>query len=441
MIVLVVGSGGREHCLSWKISQSPLVDKLYCAPGNGGTSLVAENVNIPATDIGQLLKFAVEKKIDLTIVGPEAPLVEGIVDRFQAQGLKVFGPKKELALLEGSKVFAKEVMKKYDIPTADFKIFDNPSSAKEYVKEKGVPIVIKADGLAAGKGVIVAKTLPEAEDAINMIMVEKKFGEAGEKIVIEECLEGEEVSILVITDGNVIIPLVSSQDHKPIYDNDKGANTGGMGAYAPAPVVNEEILTRIKNQIALPLIEGFKKEGKPYKGILYIGLMIKDNTPFVLEFNVRFGDPETQVILPKLKSDLADLILKSVDNKLSEVELEWDKRFCLCVVLASGGYPATYEKGKEIKGLEALGGSDDVFVFHAGTKLVHSPYPNTLTGTSGHKQSIVHNFVTNGGRVLNITALGQDIKEAQDKAYKAIENISFEKMYFRRDIGSKALNR
>jgi len=260
-----------------------------------------------------------------------------------------------------------------------------------------------------------------------MMMVEKKFGKAGEKIIIEDCLEGEEASILFITDGDTVIPLVSSQDHKPVYDNDKGPNTGGMGAYAPAPVVGEEILTRIKDQIALPLISGFKKEGKPYKGILYIGLMIKDNTPFVLEFNVRFGDPETQVILPKLKSDLADLILKSVDNKLSEVELEWDKRFCLCVVLASGGYPATYEKGKEIKGLETLGGLDDVFIFHAGTKLL-----DTSSGSA---------FATNGGRVLGITALGQDIREAQDKVYKAIENISFEKMHFRRDIGSKALSR
>ena len=429
MKVLVVGSGGREHCLSWKISQSPLVDKIYCAPGNGGTSLVAENVDIPATDIDQLLRFALDKKIDLTIIGPEDPLVEGIVDKFEAEGLKVFGPRKELALLEGSKVFAKEIMKKYNIPTADFKIFDDPLLAKEYLKQKGVPVVIKADGLAAGKGVVVAKTFAEAEEAIDMMMVEKKFGKAGEKIIIEDCLEGEEASILVITDGDTVIPLVSSQDHKPVYDNDKGPNTGGMGAYAPAPVVNEEILTRIKNKIALPLIEGFKKEGKPYKGILYIGLMIKDNIPFVLEFNVRFGDPETQVILPKLKSDLANLILKSVDNELSEVGLEWDKRVCLCVVLASGGYPATYEKGKEIKGLEVLGGSDDVFVFHAGTKVVYSP------------ESTVDNFVTNGGRVLSITTLGQDIREAQNKAYKAIENISFEKMHFRRDIGSKALSR
>ena len=426
MKVFVIGSGGREHCLGWKISQSPLVDKLYCAPGNGGTSLVAENVNIPATDISQLLKFAVEKKIDLTIVGPEAPLVEGIVDKFEGEGLKIFGPRKAVALLEGSKVFAKEIMRKYNIPTADFKIFDDPSLAKEYLKQKGTPVVIKADGLAAGKGVVVAKDISEAQRAVDMMMVKKRFGSAGEKIIIEDCLEGEEASILVITDGDTAIPLVSSQDHKSVYDNDKGPNTGGMGAYAPAPMINEEISTRIKNQIVLPLIEGFKKEGKPYKGILYIGLMMKDNTPFVLEFNVRFGDPETQVILPKLKSDLADLILKSVDNKLSEVELEWDKRSCLCVVLASGGYPATYEKGKEIKGLETLEGLDDVFIFHAGTKLL-----DTSSGSV---------FATNGGRVLGITALGQDIREAQDKVYKAIENISFEKMHFRRDIGNKALS-
>ncbi len=427
MKILVVGSGGREHCLSWKISQSPLVDKLYCAPGNGGTSLVAENVNIPDTDIDQLLKFAVEKKIDLTIVGPEAPLVGGIVDAFEAKGLKAFGPSKELALLEGSKVFAKEIMRKYNIPTADFKIFDQASTAKEYLRQKEFPLVIKADGLAAGKGVVIAKDMSEAEGTVDMMMVERKFGKAGEKIIIEDCLEGEEASILLITDGETVIPLVSSQDHKPAYDNDKGPNTGGMGAYAPAPVVNEEFLARIKNQIALPLIEGFKKEGKPYKGILYIGLMIKDNTPFVLEFNVRFGDPETQVILPKLKSDLADLLLRSVEGELSEVELVWDKRVCLCVVLASGGYPATYEKGKEIKGLETPETSDDVFVFHAGTKLLNSPFGSA--------------FATNGGRVLGVATLGEDIREAQDKAYKAIENISFEKMHFRRDIGSKALSR
>lgn len=436
MKVLIVGSGGREHCLSWKISQSNLVDKVYCAPGNGGTSLLAENIDIPAVDIDRLLKFALDNKVDLTVVGPEAPLVEGIVDKFEAAGLKVFGPGKEPALLEGSKAFAKEMMRKYGIPTADFRIFDDPHQAKEYLKQKGSPVVVKADGLAAGKGVVVAKELSQAEKAIDMMMVEKKFGKAGERVVVEDCLEGEEASILVITDGDAVIPLVSSQDHKPVYDNDRGANTGGMGAYAPAPVVNSEILARIKSDIAVPLIEGFKKEGRPYKGILYIGLMIKNNLPFVLEFNVRFGDPETQAILPKLKSDLADLILKCVDNKLEGVELEWDKRSCICVVLASGGYPAAYQKGEEIRGLETLEGLDDVFIFHAGTKLVHGP---CLAGRQA--QTIGHRFVTSGGRVLNVTALGNDIREAQDKAYKAIENIGFDNMHFRRDIGNKALNR
>ncbi|MFH1519135.1 MAG: phosphoribosylamine--glycine ligase [Candidatus Omnitrophota bacterium] len=427
MKVLIVGSGGREHCLSWKIAQSPLVGKLYCAPGNGGTSLVAENVDIAAIDIEGLLKFAIEQKIDLTIVGPEASLVEGIVDKFEDSGLKIFGPRKELALLEGSKIFAKETMRKYNIPTADFMIFDAPAPAKTYLRKKSLPLVIKADGLAAGKGVVIARTLKEAEAAIDLMMIEKKFGPAGEKIVIEECLEGEEASILVITDGDTVIPLVSSQDHKTVYDGDKGPNTGGMGAYAPAPVVDDEILAQIKKRITTPLIAGFQKEGRPYRGILYIGLMIKDNSPWVLEFNVRFGDPETQVILPKLKSDLVEVILKSLDNQLTELELVWDKRSCLCVVLASGGYPAAYQQGKEIRGLEALEGLDDVFVFHAGTK--------SLGASSGFR------FATNGGRVLNITALGQDLGEAQDKAYKAIESISFDQMHYRRDIGSKALNR
>ncbi|MDP8289904.1 MAG: phosphoribosylamine--glycine ligase [Candidatus Susulua stagnicola] len=426
MKVLVIGSGGREHCLCLKLSQSPLVEKIYCAPGNGGTSLVAENVNILATDIEQLLKFAIDKKIDLTVVGPEDPLVAGIVDEFEAKGLRIFGPRRDLALLEGSKAFAKEVMRKYNIPTADFRIFENPDLAKKYLKKRSAPVVIKADGLAAGKGVVVAGDINEAIAAVDMMMVGKKLASAGEKIIIEDCLEGEEVSILVITDGDTVIPLVSSQDHKPVYDNDKGPNSGGMGAYAPAPILNQELLKRINDQIAVPLIQGFKKEGTPYTGILYIGLMIKNNLPFVLEFNVRFGDPETQVILPKLKSDLADLISKTVDNKLSEVKLEWDERVCLCVVLASGGYPVTYEKGKEIKGLESLAESDDFFVFHAGTKLL------------GDKPG--SGFITNGGRVLNITAFGQNIREAQDRAYKIIENISFEKMHFRRDIGNKALN-
>lgn len=427
MKVLVVGSGGREHCLSQKLAQSPLVNKLFCAPGNGGTSLIAENVDIAATDIEGLLRFALKQNIDLTVVGPEVPLVMGIVDKFEAEGLKIFGPKKELALLEGSKVFAKEIMKKYNIPTAEFEIFEDPVLAKEYIKKKSLPIVIKADGLAAGKGVVVAKTFKDAEEAIETMMVEKRFGKAGEKIIIEECLEGEEASILLITDGDTILPLVPSQDHKLIYDGDKGANTGGMGAYAPAPIVSEEILAQVEKKISIPLVKGFKKEGSPYQGILYIGLMIKNNLPFVLEFNVRLGDPETQAILPKLKSDLADLILKSVNSKLNEVKLSWDKRSCLCVVLASGGYPANYQKGKKIKGLESLEGIEDIFVFHAGTKLVQ----DSRSTTSG--------FVTDGGRVLSVAALGRDIKEAQKKAYRAIENISFDEMHFRCDIGNKAL--
>lgn len=422
MKVLVVGSGGREHCLAWKLAQSSLVDKLYCAPGNGGTSLLAENIDISATDINRLLKFAETEKIDLTVVGPEAPLVEGIVDRFQEKGLKIFGPSQELAQLEGSKVFAKRIMKKFGLPTADFEVFDNSQEAKKYAESKGAPIVVKADGLAAGKGVIVCNSVEEAREAIDLIMVEKKFGKAGERVVLEECLTGEEVSILIFTDGETIVPLVPSQDHKPIYDGDKGPNTGGMGAYAPTPLVNDDIFNNIITTIFEPLIEGLKKEGKVYKGMLYGGLMIKDNQPFVLEFNVRFGDPETQAILPKLRSDLVFVMLQTIDAKLKKVKLEWDERFCLCTVLASGGYPGSYEKGKEITGLDTLKEMKDVFVFHAGTK----------------RET---NLLTNGGRVLNIVGLGQSLQEAQKKVYRAIENVHFEKMYYRHDIGSRALSK
>lgn len=422
MKVLVVGSGGREHCLAWKLAQSSLVDKLYCAPGNGGTSLLAENIDISATDINRLLKFAETEKIDLTVVGPEAPLVEGIVDRFQEKGLKIFGPSQELAQLEGSKVFAKRIMKKFGLPTADFEVFDNSQEAKKYVESKGAPIVVKADGLAAGKGVIVCNSVEEAREAIDLIMVEKKFGKAGERVVLEECLTGEEVSILIFTDGETIVPLVPSQDHKPIYDGDKGPNTGGMGAYAPTPLVNDDIFNNIMATIFEPLIEGLKREGKVYKGMLYGGLMIKDNQPFVLEFNVRFGDPETQAILPKLRSDLVFVMLQTIDAKLKKVKLEWDERFCLCTVLASGGYPGSYEKGKEITGLDTLKEMKDVLVFHAGTK----------------RET---NLLTNGGRVLNIVGLGQSLQEAQKKVYRAIENVHFEKMYYRHDIGSRALSK
>jgi len=420
MKVLVVGSGGREHCLAWKISQSSLVDELYCAPGNGGTALIAQNVDIGADDIDSLLKFALEGKIDLTIVGPEAPLVEGIVDKFQEKGLKIFGPTKDLALLEGSKVFAKETLRKFNIPTADFKVFDDPAAAKEYIKNKSYPLVIKADGLASGKGVIVCESLGEAYDAIDLIMVDKKFGSAGDRLIVEDFIQGEEISVLIFTDGNTIVPLVSSQDHKRIFDGDKGPNTGGMGAYSPAPLVDEQEFNNIIETVFRPLIEGLKKEGKVYKGILYGGMMMNKGKPYVLEFNVRFGDPETQAILPKLKSDLAKIMLDTVDEELNEVELQWDDRFCLCVVLASGGYPGSYEKGKTIKGLDKLKNQEDIFVFHAGTKM-----------TNG--------LVTSGGRVLGVVSLGETIKEAQAKAYSAIESINFDKMSYRKDIGSKAL--
>ncbi|MBP7088527.1 MAG: phosphoribosylamine--glycine ligase [Candidatus Omnitrophica bacterium] len=421
MRVLVIGSGGREHCLAWKISQSSRVDKIYCAPGNGGISLIAENVNISATDIKGLLEFAIKNNIDLTVVGPETPLVAGIVDEFELEGLPVFGPSKDLALLEGSKVFAKELMHKYGIPTADFKVFDDARQAKEYIANKKMPLVVKADGLAAGKGVMVCGSLKEAQQAIDAIMVEKQFKDAGRKVVIEDYLKGEEVSLLAFIDGKTVIPLVSSQDYKRIYDKDKGPNTGGMGAYSPVPLVNKSISDVIREKIFIPLINGLYQEGKIYKGILYAGLMVKDNEPYVLEFNTRFGDPETQVILPKLESDLVDIMVKTIEGNLEEVELKWDKKFSLGVVLASGGYPGNYEKDKIIKGLDNLDGSKKIFTFHAGTRIQNG------------------NFVTDGGRVLNIVGLGDTIKQARDNVYSAINNIEFEGMYYRKDIGSKLL--
>jgi len=420
MKVLVIGSGGREHCLVWKLSQSPLIDRLFVAPGNAGTETIASNVAIAATDIDGLLKFAHENKINFTVVGPEAPLVEGIVDVFEEAGLKIFGPRKEFAQLEGSKVFAKLIMKRFGIPTAGFEVFDHADKAKEYIRTKGVPLVIKADGLAAGKGVVVVSTIPEAEEAVDLMMRDRKFGSAGDRIVIEDCLKGQEASILVFVDGENAIPLVSSQDHKAIFEDDRGPNTGGMGAYAPAPLVNDTVMNQVGERILNPLIAGLRSEHKLYRGILYVGLMIENNNPSVLEFNVRFGDPETQVILPKLKSDLLELMIKTTEGKLAQVTLDWDERPCICVVLASGGYPGQYEKGKEIKGLEKIENVRDVYAFHAGTK-------------------IDKRLVTNGGRVLNITGLGQTLREAQEKTYNAIENISFEKMYYRKDIANKAL--
>ncbi len=424
MKVLVVGSGGREHTLVWKIAQSPRVDKIYCAPGNGGISEVAECVDIKAEDIDSLADFANEKKIDLTLVGPEIPLVRGIVDKFIDKGLRIFGPRKNAAILEGSKVFSKEIMAKYGIPTAKGRVFDHIRDAKEYIDDVGAPIVVKADGLAAGKGVIVCSEVKEAKEAVDKIMQEIIFGEAGKKIVVEERLEGEEASILVFTDGENILPLISSQDHKQIFDGDKGPNTGGMGAYSPAPLVTEEILERIMNEIIKPTISAMKDEARAYKGILYVGIMMTVDGPKVLEFNVRFGDPETQVILPGLKDDLVDIMEEIIDGKLTKKELNWDEKTCVCVVLASGGYPEKYEKGKEISGLEEIKKMKDVFIFHAGTKITENG-----------------KYLSSGGRVLGVSALADDIKDAIKKAYNAAGKIHFANMYYRKDIGHKAVSK
>lgn len=424
MQVLVIGSGGREHTLVWKLAQSPKVTKIYCAPGNGGIAKHAELVDIKAEDIEGLLKFVKEKKIDLVVVGPERPLALGIVDLFQAEGIRVFGPTKELARMESSKVFSKELMKKFGVPTAEFKIFKDSEEAKAYVRTKGAPIVIKADGLAFGKGVIVAKDKEEAIGAIANIMDFKLFGSSGDMVIVEECLEGEEASILVIADGKDYVCLASSQDHKRVFDEDKGPNTGGMGAYSPAPIVTDELYYDIKTNILTPIIKGLASEGKFYKGVLYAGLMITKTGPKVLEFNVRFGDPEAQAILPRLKTDLVDVIEAAIDGKLNEIgNLEWINKPCVCVVMASGGYPGDYKKGLKIEGLKELEGAEDIIVFHAGTKIQNG------------------DIVTTGGRVLGVTALGLDIENAINKAYGAVSKINFEGAYYRKDIGAKALTK
>jgi phosphoribosylamine--glycine ligase len=422
MKVLIVGSGGREHALAWKVSQSPKVKEVIAAPGNPGIKKIGRCVDIKPTDVEGLAEFAQKEKIDLTIVGPEAPLVAGIVDEFERRGLKIFGPSKAAAKLEGSKVFAKEMMKKYGVPTAEFQVFDNPEEAKRYVREKGAPIVVKADGLAAGKGVVVAKTVEEAIEAIDRIMVEKVFGESGNRVVIEECLEGEEASYLVITDGKNFVPLATAQDHKAVFDGDEGPNTGGMGAYSPAPVLSEDMEKEVQERVIKPILEGMRREGTPFKGVLYAGLMITEKGPMVLEFNVRFGDPEAQALMRRLEDDLVDVSLSSIEENLVE-ELHWKPETSICVVLASKGYPGRYEKGKEITGIEEAEKVPTVVVFHAGTAVKDGK------------------LVTNGGRVLNVTALGRDIVEARERAYRAIEKIHFEGMHYRKDIGLKALKR
>ena len=422
MRILVIGSGAREHALVWKIAQSKLVDKIFCAPGNGGIGQIAECIDIKAEDVFGLLEFARKEKIDLTVVGPEVALSLGIVDEFEKAGLKIFGPNKLAANLEASKVFSKELMAKYKVPTAGFKIFDNADEAKKYIEKIGAPCVVKADGLAAGKGVVVAKYVDEAKYAVTSMMEDKIFGDAGKKIIIEECLIGQEASILVITDSKEVVALASAQDHKRVFDNDQGPNTGGMGAYSPALVVTAELLKEIMQKIVYRTIDGLVKEGIDYRGVLYAGVMLTKEGPKTLEFNVRFGDPETQVILPRLKSDLVEVMLAATEAKLSKVKtLEWDSRACICVVCASAGYPGSYPKDKEISGLDQVAKLDDVVVFHAGTRRV------------GDKT------LTSGGRVLGVTGLGATIKEAMNKTYEAVRKINFEGIHYRKDIGNKAL--
>ena len=423
MKVLVIGSGGREHTLVWKISQSPKVDKIYCAPGNAGIAELAECVDIMADDINGLAGFALSHQIDLTVVGPEIPLVKGIVDLFESRGLKIFGPSRQAALLEGSKVFSKEIMLKYGVPTAGAEIFSSFKKAKDYIQAKGAPLVVKADGLAGGKGAVVCHSLDQALEATEDIMQKKIFGESGNRILVEDCLFGEEISFIVFTDGENIVPMASSQDHKRIYDGDKGPNTGGMGAYSPAPMITKDLSEKIMQEIIRPVINGLASEGKRYKGVLYAGLIITDEGPKVIEFNVRFGDPESQAVIPRLKNDLIDIINDIIDGRLSAGSLDWDERPCVCIVGASGGYPGSYKKGKLILGLQDVAGAKDIILFHAGTKL------------SGQQ------VLTDGGRVLGVTALGEDIKETIDRAYQAIEKIDFEGIYYRKDIGYRALER
>jgi len=423
MKVLVVGSGGREHALVWKLAQSPRVETIYAAPGNAGTAQFARNVDIGAEDVAALAAFAKANGIGLTVVGPEGPLVKGIVDEFREQGLRVFGPSARSAQLEGSKLFSKMAMERFGVPTAKYAQFTEPGEAREYIRKTGAPLVIKADGLAAGKGVVVARTTEEALSAVDRMLVQGEFERAGDRIVVEEFLEGEEASFLAFCDGASVVPMASSQDHKAVFDGDQGANTGGMGAYSPAPVVTPAIHDQVMTEVMRPMVEGMAAEGTPYSGILYAGLMIKEGVAKVLEFNCRFGDPECQPILMRLKTDLVDVLDACIDGKLDSIKLEWDERDAVCVVMASEGYPGAYPKGIEIEGLAEAGVLEDVFVFHAGTR--------QLEGKT----------VTWGGRVLGVTALGEGVAEAIHRAYKAVRRINWPGVHYRTDIGKKALRR
>lgn len=424
MRVLVVGSGGREHTLCWKIAQSSLVDEVFCAPGNGGIAQSAICIDLGADDIAGLLRFAKYNGIELTIVGPEAPLTNGIVDAFRSEGLAVFGPDKAAAALEGSKAFAKDVMKTHGIPTAQYGVFSEADAAKAYIRDAGFNVVVKADGLAAGKGVLVTSSKEEAYVAIDEVMVKRSFGDAGNHAVIEELLEGEEASFIAICDGENVLPLASSQDHKRVFDHDEGPNTGGMGAYSPAPIVDDAMTSAVMEKILYPLVAGLKKQGITYKGVLYAGLMITPSGPSVLEFNVRMGDPETQPLLMRCKNDIVPVFLEvAKGGSIKDYKLEWEPGPSVCVVMASGGYPGSIEKGKVISGIDQADKIEGVKVFHAGTR---------IQGNA---------FVTTGGRVLGVTAVGGDLKEAIAKAYQGASLISFEKMHYRKDIGHKALKR
>jgi len=425
MRVLVIGSGGREHAIAWKAARSNLVEKVFVAPGNAGTAREpkVENILISGTDIKTLVEFAANEEIGLTIVGPEAPLVEGIVDAFNDAGLRCFGPSRGAARLEGSKVFAKDFLERHGIPTAAYRIFTEPDQARAYILSHDLPLVIKADGLAAGKGVLIARSHDEAVAASQGMLSGKSFGKAGRRMIVEECLQGEEASFIVVVDGRNILPLATSQDHKAINNGDTGPNTGGMGAYSPAPVVTPEIHDRIMKEVIRPTVAGMEAEGLPYTGFLYAGLMIQaDGTPKVLEFNCRFGDPETQPILMRLKSDLVEICLAALDGRLDGVQAEWDSRASLGVVMAAGGYPESYHRGDPISGLPEEEG-DDFKVFHAGTRL---------------EDGMV---VTNGGRVLCATALGSTVSEAQERAYELAGRIHWENVYYRTDIGYRAVER
>jgi len=419
MKVLVVGGGGREHTIVWKLAQSSKIDKLYCAPGNAGISELAECVNIGATEIEKLVEFAKSENIDLTVVGMDDPLVMGIVDAFENENLRVFGPRKNAAIIEGSKSFAKDLMKKYNIPTAKYEVFDNYETALNYLKSQNMPIVIKADGLALGKGVLICDTLNQAQDALKEIMIDKKFGLSGNKVVIEEFLTGQEVSILSFCDGKTVMPMVSAQDHKRALDGDKGLNTGGMGTFSPSRIYTKEIEKECIETIFKPTVDAMNKEGRTFKGVLYFGLMLTDKGMKVIEYNARFGDPETQVILPRLKTDLLEIFEACIDGNLDKLKIEWESNAAVCVMLASGGYPQSYTKGYEIKGIDKLKSKNNIIVFHSGTAKVDNK------------------IVTNGGRVLGITALGNNLDEAIKSAYEAVELVDFDKKHFRKDIGIK----